>query len=191
MRIFVFSDTHGDTSGMELVLSKTKPDVLIHCGDGIEDAIAIQKKYPDIKVHAVPGNCDKESLADKEIYVEIMDHRIYITHGDQFNHGVSVTRSGAESEIVTHAKQQGVDIILHGHTHLATFFIKDDVYVLNPGSAAAKKPYDFKPSSRESNLHSGGELLNSPRGETNRYINEFARSDEGIGTRIMPRRVLV
>ena len=44
MRIFVFSDTHGDTSGMDLVLSRTKPDIIIHCGDGADDAVEIQKK---------------------------------------------------------------------------------------------------------------------------------------------------
>ena len=146
MRIFVFSDTHGDTSGMELVLSKTLPDVLIHCGDGYDDAIAVQEMFPDIKVHAVPGNCDKDSLADKEMFLELMDHKIYITHGDQFNHGMSATREGYKSEIVTHAKQHGADIILHGHTHLATFVSMDHIYVLNPGSAATKQPYDFKPS---------------------------------------------
>jgi len=79
MRIFVFSDTHGDTSGMELVLSKMKPDVIIHCGDGAGDALEIQKKYPDIDVHIVRGNYGDDNYAsmEHEKYLQIMGHTIY------------------------------------------------------------------------------------------------------------------
>ena len=145
MRIFVFSDTHGDESGMDLVISKAKPDFLIHCGDGMNDAIAIEKKYPDIKVHVVRGNCDGSSV-ERERFLHILNYTFYITHGDRFNHGGGVTRSGEESEILVYAKEQGANIVLHGHTHLATFFYEEGVYVMNPGSGSLKKPYDYKPS---------------------------------------------
>ena len=124
MRIFVFSDTHGDISGMELVLSKTKPDVIIHCGDGVDDAMEIQRKYPDVKVHMVRGNYgeDNHATVEQEKYLEIMGHTIFVAHGDKFNvYNESVTKSNPENGIIKYAKRHNANIVLHGHTHLATF----------------------------------------------------------------------
>ena len=147
MRIFVFSDTHGDISGMDLVISKTKPDVIIHCGDGADDAIAIQKKYPDIEVYIVRGNCDDNHTAmEQEKFLEIMGHTIFIAHGDKFNvYNNDITKTNHNSEIIEYAKQHNANIVLHGHTHLATFSFDSGIYLLNPGSASLKNPYDFKP----------------------------------------------
>jgi len=149
MRIFVFSDTHGDTTGMDLVLSKTKPDVIIHCGDGTDDAIEIRRKYPDIDVHIVRGNYGDDNHASMvhEKFLHIMGHVIYFTHGDKFNvYSGSATKSNPASEIVEYAKQHGANIVLHGHTHLATFSFGNGIYLLNPGSGSLKKGYDYKPS---------------------------------------------
>jgi len=148
MLIYVFSDTHGDTSGMDLVISKLKPDMIIHCGDGMDDAIEISKKYPDIKTCIVRGNCDDNPAVENQAMLQLKGHTLYITHGDQFNHGkgLGLTISGENSEIAAYAKQQGATIVLHGHTHQATYFCDDGVSVMNPGSASMKKPYDYKPS---------------------------------------------
>ena len=58
----------------------------------------------------------------------------------------STTKSNPENEITKYAKQQNVNIVLHGHTHLATFSFDNGIYLLNPGSASLKKGYDYKPS---------------------------------------------
>jgi putative phosphoesterase len=151
MRIFVFSDTHGDISGMDLVLSKTEPEVIIHCGDGVADAKEIQMKYPKIEFHIVRGNYGDDNYSiEQEKYIQIMGYSIYITHGNKFDnlgiHGEGVTKSSHASEIVKYAKEHGANIVLHGHTHLATFSFDNGIYLLNPGSASLKKPYDYKPT---------------------------------------------
>jgi len=149
MRIFVFSDSHGDISGMELVLSKSRPDMIIHCGDGAGDAIEIKRLYPDIEVHIVRGNYgdDAYTAIEQEKYLDIMGQSIFVTHGDKFDvYSESATRSNPASKIIEHSKQHGVNIVLHGHTHLATFSFENGVYLLNPGSASLKKGYDYKPS---------------------------------------------
>jgi len=146
MRIFVFSDTHGDTTGMDLVISRAAPDMIIHCGDGADDAAEIHQKYPNIEMYIVRGNSDKYFDVEQEKYLHIMGHTIYYTHGDTFNHGKGVTRSDSESEIVRYARQHGADIVLHGHTHIAMFSFENGVYLMNPGSASLKKPNDYRPS---------------------------------------------
>ena len=149
MRIFVFSDTHGDTNGMDLVLSKTKPDIVIHCGDGAGDAIKIQRKYPDVEFHIVRGNYgdDNHDTMPQEKHLEIMGYTIFVTHGDKFNvYNESTTKSNPGSEIIAYALQNNANIVLHGHTHLATFSFDSGIYLLNPGSASLKKGYDYKPS---------------------------------------------
>ena len=151
MRIFVFSDTHGDASGMDLVISKTKPDVLIHCGDGVDDVIEIKNKYPDIEVHMVRGNYgdDNHSDMEQEKCLKIMGHTIFISHGDKFNvWNKDVTKTNHKNEIIEYAKKHDATIVLHGHTHLSTFSFDSDsgIYLLNPGSGSLKVPYDFKPS---------------------------------------------
>ena len=145
MRIFVFSDTHGDASGMDMVVSKAPPDMIIHCGDGMDDALLIKRKYPKIELHAVPGNSDRNQTAEREGYLQIMGHTVYIAHGDMFNHGKGATRSGPESEIAGHARRNGADIALYGHTHVATFSYEKGIYIMNPGIASLKKPYRHKP----------------------------------------------
>jgi putative phosphoesterase len=145
----VFSDTHGDMSGMDLILSKTKPDVIIHCGDGAGDAIGIQEKYPDVEVHIVRGNYgdDNHATLEQEKILKFMGHTIFIAHGDKFNvFNKDVTKTNNSNEIIKYAKQHNADIVLHGHTHLTTFSFDNGIYLLNPGSASLKAPYDFKPS---------------------------------------------
>jgi len=61
-------------------------------------------------------------------------------------HNESATKQNPKNEIVKYAKQNNANIVLHVHTHLATFAFDNGVYLLNPGSASLKKGYDYKPS---------------------------------------------
>lgn len=146
MKIFVFADTHEDIDGIDLVISKSKPDLIIHLGDFISDGIKIQDKYPDIEMIILRGNADKDNSFAQEKNIHIFDKSIYLTHGDQFNHGQGVTRSMPESEIVTYAIQHDIDIVLYGHVHTPILSFERGVFVMNPGSAAFDKKHGFNPT---------------------------------------------
>ena len=68
MRIVVLSDAHGYVKPIEKAIEKSKPDVVIFCGDGASRAEDISYLYPDIKFYFVKGNCD--SLVDFPVQIE-------------------------------------------------------------------------------------------------------------------------
>lgn len=142
MRIFVFADTHGNTEGVDLVLSKSKPDLLIHLGDSANDAMKIKHQYPDIEMMVVRSNDDDQTAFAKEKQIHIGNKNIYLTHGDQLRHGRDVTSSSPESEIVTYAIQRDIDIVLHGHIHTPALSLERGIFVMNPGSAALKPGFN-------------------------------------------------
>ena len=146
MKIFVFSDTHEDIEGVDLVISKSKPNLIIHLGDFISDAMKIQVKYPDIEMIMIRGNADDDNSIACEKHINISGKNIYLTHGEQFNHGQGVTRSAPESEIVTYAIQNNIDIVLFGHVHVPILSFERGIFVMNPGSAALDGKHGFNPT---------------------------------------------
>lgn len=58
MILAVFSDTHGSTAGMAAAVRRVRPDILVHLGDHIRDTAVLGREFPDLPLHAVPGNCD-------------------------------------------------------------------------------------------------------------------------------------
>jgi putative phosphoesterase len=136
MKIFVFADTHGNIDGIDLVVSMSRPDLIIHLGDLADDALKIQNKYPDIEMIVLRGNADTDNAFPKERHIAVFNKNIYLTHGDHFSHGEGVTRSAPESEIVTYALQHNIDIVLCGHVHIPILSFERGVFVMNPGSAA-------------------------------------------------------
>ncbi|MCL2703286.1 MAG: YfcE family phosphodiesterase [Defluviitaleaceae bacterium] len=139
MRIYVFSDTHGDLRAMELVLGKDKPDVVMHLGDYGGDIDNIGIMYPDVEIHAVHGNCDAYKDYGREKYVNVAGKIIYLTHGYQFELDTKMYLSAGGSEMVSHASRGGAEIVLFGHTHVPLISRERGITVMNPGSAAFDK----------------------------------------------------
>ena len=55
---------------MEAVLREQLPDEMIFLGDGELDLLPIRKKYPDLKIHQVRGNCDFSSSAREILTIQ-------------------------------------------------------------------------------------------------------------------------
>ena len=70
MTYYIFSDSHGFSRSMEAVLREHLPDELIFLGDGELDLLPIRKKYPDLKIHQVRGNCDFSSSAREILTIQ-------------------------------------------------------------------------------------------------------------------------
>ena len=137
MKILVVSDSHGKTDNFLLLKKKiSKPDLIIHCGDGTEDFDFISDFFK-CKVCGVSGNCDFFTREPKSINLNIEGKIIHIEHGNQLP-------VFSKNDLFLYAKNSGFDVILYGHTHIQNFIHLENIFVVNPGSIS--KPRDGEPS---------------------------------------------
>lgn len=135
MRILVFSDSHSDVNSCIDVIEKIcGVDMVIHCGDYLRDALAIEKAYPNIDIRYVAGNCDLKSDKKEEI-IEAEGKKILISHGDLYG-----VKSGY-MRMNYRAQECDVDAVVFGHTHIPYCEKIDDITMLNPGSIRYSQSY--------------------------------------------------
>lgn len=129
MRIIVLSDSHRDFYSLnKAIQSQPSAEIVVFCGDGVDDIETFERTCNDKMVVAVRGNCDfcTEKKYTYELCVE--GKNIFVTHGHLFG-----VKSGY-SQIIQQAKSMNVDILLFGHTHEAYTSYTDGMYIMNPGS---------------------------------------------------------
>lgn len=124
--IGVISDTHG-LLRPEIFSIFSKVNLIIHAGDigrpeVLSDLNAISSTI------AVLGNVDsrydfpKLKLSET---VEIMGYRIYVTHNRQL--------------IRINPREQGIDLVIFGHSHQPLLEQTDGVVYFNPGIAGPRR----------------------------------------------------
>ena len=129
MKILVVSDTHGDfNSLMRAVKAQPEAEVIVHCGDGDEQVQLLKDTYKDKMIVGVRGNCDWSSFLPLTETLNILGKKIFITHGHLYNVKTELYK------IMCAAREQGADILLYGHTHIAMNTFEDGLYMMNPGS---------------------------------------------------------
>lgn len=131
MKILVVSDTHGDFNSLLRVV-KAQPDaeVIVHCGDGDEQVQLLKDTYKDKMIVGVRGNCDWNSFLPSKETLKICGKKIFITHGHLYSAKMGLYK------VVCAAREEGADILLYGHTHIAMNTYEDGLYVMNPGSCS-------------------------------------------------------
>lgn len=131
MKIAVFSDTHGSHRGMISAVEEYMPDQIVHLGDGMRDTEELTRRFPQIPVCCVPGNCDgcyDEDSAYKLISLGPL--RAFLTHGHRY------AVRGGKLEVLLYAAQCcSAQLAMFGHTHTAGFDQIGGIFVLNPGTA--------------------------------------------------------
>ena len=132
MKIAVFSDSHGDKESMKLLIGKIEPEMVLYLGDGIDDIRALEKEYPQLRFEIVKGNCDTVEDAPKEKRISGDGFSFFITHGDLYGDSLET------GKIVEHAREKGVSLFLHGHTHTPTLWTANEITVMNPGTVRNK-----------------------------------------------------
>lgn len=144
MKVLVISDTHKDLTAARIAIShmlKKSLDIVIHCGDHMNDAEKLEKEYPQLQFYYVPGNCDGWFFKEDERIkvIEIEDKKVLITHGDQHN-----IRNNYK-ELFSEIKRKNADIGLCGHSHIAHIERQkgSGPIVVNPGSISLPRdtPY--------------------------------------------------
>ncbi len=134
MRIIVVSDSHGSAFKLDLVFLKhPMADIYLHLGDGERDLDTVLSRMPDLRPRAyhVQGNCDFASLSPSVLTLSLEGgHQLLALHGHMHNvyYGTQTV-----SEL---ARQNGADLILHGHTHCRYAKYEDGLWIMNPGSVS-------------------------------------------------------
>jgi putative phosphoesterase len=139
MKILAFSDSHNDINGMIYPLQKETPDVVMHLGDNVDDAIRLEKMFPDICFYMVKGNCDFINMESEKI-ITLDNTSFLITHGHKYSVKSTYER------IIKKGKEKEADVILFGHTHIAFCEKQNNIWVINPGSSSALQTRDRNPS---------------------------------------------
>ena len=128
MKIAVFSDSHGNISGMERVVGEVKPERIVHLGDCVKDAQRLHGLFPEIKLYSVAGNCDWSPETPESLFIEEEGVRIFMAHGHR--HGVKLSLDGFMNSVCCSGAQLG----LFGHTHRAQCNEAYGICLMNPGS---------------------------------------------------------
>ena len=128
MKFCVFSDSHNHTEHMLLALGQEQPDAMLFLGDGERDLAAVTKRWPNLPVYAVRGNCDYYSDLPQWLTCELDGIPVLFTHGHLF--GVKYDLIELEDA----ARSVGARIVLFGHTHEAYLREDEELTILNPGS---------------------------------------------------------
>lgn len=153
MKILITSDTHGYYSPIsDYIISNPNIDLLIHAGDGVEDAENIGYET-GIKYYVVKGNTDFFSNTPNDKIIEVENHRIFLSHGHKYNIDLSC------KDFLKTARIKDCDIAIHGHTH--TYFQREEegILLINPGSISL--PRDNNPGFLIMDLE--GELIKIER----------------------------
>ena len=122
MLILLTSDTHYFNDNLERILEKykNKMDLYIHCGDSSLEADHCLMRLFD---YAVLGNHDEYPYPIYQIHQNIL-----ITHGHKYK-----IYKGYDN-LIELCKTNNIQFCFHGHTHVPTHQIHDQIVFINPGS---------------------------------------------------------
>ncbi len=129
-RILVFSDSHGSIDLCVDAIARIPADIILHCGDYVRDVDKLIRKFPDKDIRYVQGNNDLFTKAPKQLIIEEDGVRILAVHG----HEQHVKYEMNYTTLAKFAREQGCDMAVFGHTHIAYKGETDGVKLLNPGS---------------------------------------------------------
>ena len=130
MKCLILSDTHGQNEILkQMVMLYPDMDYYLHLGDSETTPDELE---PFISVR---GNNDFYDYPN-ELILEAEGHKMYLIHSSQYGYLIPGFPF-SESRLIKlkdHAKEQGCDIVLYGHTHILAIEELDGVHMINPGS---------------------------------------------------------
>lgn len=149
MKYFILSDIHGSAYYFKKAMIQFDAlhcDKLLLLGDLLYhgprndlphgfDVKTLVNLFNERKeqILAIQGNCDAEVdqmvlsfPLNKELIIKENKRTLYLTHGHHLK----------EIDFSNLSKNS---LILYGHTHIPTFYMKEDLYYFNPGSISLPK----------------------------------------------------
>ena len=114
---------------MERMTELERPAQILFLGDGLSDAQALARRFPQIPVCCVAGNCDPYGCeVPTERTITLGGHVLFMTHGHRYQ---------VKRDILTAtyaAREAGAEVLLYGHTHEAYCRREQGLWIVNPGS---------------------------------------------------------
>ena len=107
MKILVVSDTHRNFNVLKQIVNNNEDsDLIIHLGDGENEARDIQNMYPQIPCVYVQGNCDYGTHHLYEV-VTACGYKIFCCHGHTYDvhSGLHELAAAAKAERTTKEKE--------------------------------------------------------------------------------------
>ena len=142
MKLCVFSDSHGISDNMLHAVYVEEPDAVVFLGDGERDLKPMRRRYPNLPIHVVCGNCDVGfSLPDKLI-LTLEGVRIFAVHG----HRHDVKYDQDLDYLLRSARHEQANVVLFGHTHVPMIVEEGPVTLINPGSLTYPRQSGRRPS---------------------------------------------
>ncbi len=132
MKALVISDSHGQHANvarlMDEVVPKEKPQVLVHCGDGVRDVSSYWHLFE--RVLLARGNCDLASPGEAQSRAAALLQGIEVmaVHGHQHH----VKRQ--LDTLLYAAMEAGAQVVCFGHTHTPMAQWHQGILLLNPGA---------------------------------------------------------
>lgn len=129
MKVVIVSDSHGNLGVLKRIVKREEPfDLMFHLGDGIEDALKLQKLI-GFNLDGVEGNNDIKGQFPTSLVLKFGKKRCFFTHGHLFD----VTRG--LSLLIAQARNLKAALAFFGHTHRFHDSFQKGIRLLNPGSA--------------------------------------------------------
>ena len=114
---------------MIAAVEREAPDEVIFLGDGAADAAKLLRRFPELPVRVLRGNCDRDAFdLEESALFEFGGVRIFAAHGH--NHGVKYRMDGFATSVLC----SGAALGLYGHTHRPLLNGSDGLQWMNPGS---------------------------------------------------------
>ncbi|GAB6099121.1 metallophosphoesterase [Halanaerocella petrolearia] len=136
MKLAIFSDAHGRSEKVKEALEGLSSiDYLLYAGDGAKDLL--ENDFLDKeKIVTVQGNRDFRTDYSKEEIIKVVDKKIFMTHGHNYQ-----IKWGLD-KLYYKAKEVAADIVIFGHTHTRYAKEENGILFFNPGSIALPRDGD-------------------------------------------------
>jgi len=136
MKLIVFSDAHGNKEAITTIIANNPVyDYIISLGDSeLQDSFLQQ-----FDIIAIKGNYPRDAGFLFHSELEVGGKKLFLTHGHKFGVHKSLVK------LSNHAINNGYDLVLYGHTHIARYDKAGSCLLVNPGSI--KSPRNALPPS--------------------------------------------
>ncbi|CAM9100441.1 metallophosphoesterase [Mycoplasma marinum] len=132
-KILAISDNHGNKKIVDKILSIEEYDLAIHLGDSEFDSKWANSRFD----YAVEGNNDFNGLP-LEIKFTFEGLNFLIMHG----HTRGIYVHNWDNLPIKIAKQENIDVLIHGHSHIPYIIEKQGVFTSCPGSTTIPRTSD-------------------------------------------------